>query len=228
MFKRRLQACDRCKLVSCYTCCAVVVYTSNIELRSGKQEHKFFYDSLKRDRHWVLQVRKMLWGVHVKKWSTRDWRVGGKVCGRSRILLQVAVIASCDYTGCLTKSGMLDISLLWYSKILLYFCIVYIIHLYKCLFGYCACIFMFNANSAERIFNTRWNVRFRRISYYYKMINHKWLHWSEMNTGCPKKSGMLDFCYCYIEYRKFSIFWFHQVKHCLLKRMIPRSFDLVW
>ena len=27
--------------------------------------------------------------------------------------------------------------------------------------------------------------------------------------------------------KKYSIFWFHQIKHCLLKRMIPRSFDLV-
>ena len=28
-------------------------------------------------------------------------------------------------------------------------------------------------------------------------------------------------------YSKINIFWFHQIKHCLLKRMIPRLFDLV-
>ena len=43
--------------------------------------------------------------------------------------------------------------------------------------------------------------------------------------GCPKKSGTLDFRY--FDIRKFSIFWFHQIKHCLLKRMILRSVDLV-
>ena len=41
-------------------------------------------------------------------------------------------------------------------------------------------------------------------------------------TGCPPKSGTLDFCY--FEYRKYSMFWFYQIKHCLLKRMIPRSY----
>ena len=30
----------------------------------------------------------------------------------------------------------------------------------------------------------------------------------------------------YFDIRKYSIFWFHQIKHCLLKRMIPRS--LIW
>ena len=44
-------------------------------------------------------------------------------------------------------------------------------------------------------------------------------------TGCLKKSGTLDFLY--FEIRKYSILWFHQIKHCLLKRMMPRSFDLV-
>ena len=39
-------------------------------------------------------------------------------------------------------------------------------------------------------------------------------------TGCP-----LDFRYFYI--RKYNIFLFYQIKHCLLKRMIPRSFGLV-
>ena len=43
--------------------------------------------------------------------------------------------------------------------------------------------------------------------------------------GVPM-SGTLDFHY--FDIRKYSIFWFHQIKHCLLKRMIPRSFDLVW
>ena len=42
---------------------------------------------------------------------------------------------------------------------------------------------------------------------------------------CPQKSGTLDFCY--FDIVKYSICWFHQIKHCLLKRMIPRSFDLV-
>ena len=40
-----------------------------------------------------------------------------------------------------------------------------------------------------------------------------------------QKSGTLDFCY--FDIRKCSIFWFHPIKHCLLKRMILRSFDLV-
>ena len=40
-----------------------------------------------------------------------------------------------------------------------------------------------------------------------------------------QKSGTLDFRY--IDIRNYSIFWFHQIKHCLLKRMIPRSVDLV-
>ena len=42
----------------------------------------------------------------------------------------------------------------------------------------------------------------------------------------PKKSRTL--CFHYFDIRKYSIFWFHQIKHCLLKRMIPRSFDFVW
>ena len=41
-----------------------------------------------------------------------------------------------------------------------------------------------------------------------------------------QKSGTLNFCY--FDIRKNSIFWFHQIKHCLLKRMIQRSVDLVW
>ena len=48
---------------------------------------------------------------------------------------------------------------------------------------------------------------------------------AQQYTGCPKKSRMLDFRY--FDIWKYSIFWFHQIKHCLLKRMIPRSFDLV-
>ena len=43
--------------------------------------------------------------------------------------------------------------------------------------------------------------------------------------GVPPKSTTLDFHYFYI--RKYSIFWFHQIKYCLLKRMIPRSLKLV-
>ena len=41
-----------------------------------------------------------------------------------------------------------------------------------------------------------------------------------------KKSETLDFRY--FEIWKYSIFWFHQIKHCLLNRTIPRSYDLVW
>ena len=45
--------------------------------------------------------------------------------------------------------------------------------------------------------------------------------------GVPKKkTRTLDFHY--FDIRKYSIFWFHQIEHCLLKRMKPRSFDLVW
>ena len=44
-------------------------------------------------------------------------------------------------------------------------------------------------------------------------------------TGCPPKSGTLVFRY--FDIRKDSIFWFHQTKHCILKRMIPRLFDFV-
>ena len=44
-------------------------------------------------------------------------------------------------------------------------------------------------------------------------------------TGCPQKIGTLDFHY--FDIRKYSIVWFLQKKHCLLKRMIPRSLDLV-
>ena len=40
-----------------------------------------------------------------------------------------------------------------------------------------------------------------------------------------KKHGMLEFRY--FDIKKYSIFWYHQIKHCILKRMIPRSFDLV-
>ena len=43
--------------------------------------------------------------------------------------------------------------------------------------------------------------------------------------GVPKKSGTLHFRY--FDIWKYSIFWY-QIKHCLLKRMIPRSFDLAW
>ena len=42
------------------------------------------------------------------------------------------------------------------------------------------------------------------------------------NTRCPKKSGTLNFCY--FEIWKYSIFLFYQIKHCLLKRMIPSSY----
>ena len=40
-----------------------------------------------------------------------------------------------------------------------------------------------------------------------------------------QKSGTLDFRN--FDIPKYSIFWFHQIKHCLLKRMIPRSLKLV-
>ena len=40
-----------------------------------------------------------------------------------------------------------------------------------------------------------------------------------------QKSGTLDFCY--FDMKKYSIFWFLQIKHSLLKRMIPRWFDLI-
>ena len=43
-------------------------------------------------------------------------------------------------------------------------------------------------------------------------------------TGCPKKQNTR---FRYFDIRKYSIFLFHQIKHCLLKTMIPRSFDLV-
>ena len=42
-------------------------------------------------------------------------------------------------------------------------------------------------------------------------------------TGCPKKSVTLDFRY--IEIWKYSIFWFHQIKHCLLKRNYTK---IIW
>ena len=42
--------------------------------------------------------------------------------------------------------------------------------------------------------------------------------------GVPPKSGTLDFHY--FDNRKYSIFLFYQIRHCLLKRMIPRSFHL--
>ena len=44
-------------------------------------------------------------------------------------------------------------------------------------------------------------------------------------NGCPKKIGTLNFRY--FDIRKYCIFWFHQVNHCLLKRMIPRSLKLL-
>ena len=37
-----------------------------------------------------------------------------------------------------------------------------------------------------------------------------------------KKSGTLDFRY--FDIRRYSIFWFYQIKHCLLKRMILQPF----
>ena len=42
--------------------------------------------------------------------------------------------------------------------------------------------------------------------------------------GVLKKSGTLDFRY--FDIRKYSIFWFHQIKHCLLKRMYQDHF--IW
>ena len=50
-------------------------------------------------------------------------------------------------------------------------------------------------------------------------------HIYDLYTGCPQKSGTLDFQY--FDIKKYSIFLFHQIKHCLLKRMIPRSLKLV-
>ena len=40
-----------------------------------------------------------------------------------------------------------------------------------------------------------------------------------------QKRGTHDFRY--FDIQKYSIFWFYQIKHCLLKRMIPRSLKLV-
>ena len=44
-------------------------------------------------------------------------------------------------------------------------------------------------------------------------------------TTCPKKAERFDFHYFAV--RKYSIIYFHQIDHCLLKRMISRSMKLV-
>ena len=83
--------------------------------------------------------------------------------------------------------------------------------------GRCDCnLFLLWCTDSCRKYKTR-DWRSRRILY----------------TGCPpkkkrkKRSGTPDFHY--FDIRKYSIilFWFHQIKHCLLKRMIPKSFDFV-
>ena len=43
--------------------------------------------------------------------------------------------------------------------------------------------------------------------------------------GVPQQSGMLDFRY--FEIRKYSIFWFHQIKHYLLKKEWYQD-HLIW
>ena len=45
------------------------------------------------------------------------------------------------------------------------------------------------------------------------------------HTGCPKKAERLIFVTLIFENIEF--FSFHQIKHCLLKRMIPRSLKLI-
>ena len=48
-------------------------------------------------------------------------------------------------------------------------------------------------------------------------------------TGCPPQKRNTRFWFPWtFGIRKYSIFWFHQIKHCLLKRMIPRSFEISW
>ena len=45
-----------------------------------------------------------------------------------------------------------------------------------------------------------------------------------------EEKGNSPFDFRNLDIRKYSIFWFHQIKHCLLKKkkkMIPRLFDLV-
>ena len=56
----------------------------------------------------------------------------------------------------------------------------------------------------------------------HNFVHPPWTFW--LIPGVPKKSGTLNFSY--FEIRKYSIFWFHQIKHCLRKRMMPR-YDLV-
>ena len=54
-----------------------------------------------------------------------------------------------------------------------------------------------------------------------KYIAYTVLHY----TRCPPKSGTLNFRY--FDIKKYSIFGYDQIKHCLLKRMITISFDLI-
>ena len=51
------------------------------------------------------------------------------------------------------------------------------------------------------------------------------LHQWPIIHGVPKKAERSIFITRIFE--NSSIFWFHQIKHCLLKRMIPRSLKLV-
>ena len=51
-----------------------------------------------------------------------------------------------------------------------------------------------------------------------------WILRSFYYTGCPSKSGTLDFRY--FDIRKYSIFWFHQIKHCLLKK--KNDTKIIW
>ena len=53
---------------------------------------------------------------------------------------------------------------------------------------------------------------------------HRWVYYMCIYMGCPKKEERSIFVTLIL---KKNIFWLHQIKHCLLKRMIPRSFDLV-
>ena len=56
------------------------------------------------------------------------------------------------------------------------------------------------------------------------------IHLTHLQIPCTlyrvsPKSGTLDFHY--FDIKNYSIFWIHQIKHCLLKRMIPRSLKLL-
>ena len=50
------------------------------------------------------------------------------------------------------------------------------------------------------------------------------VEWFSFLDWVSQKKETLDFRY--FDIQQYSIFWFHQIKHCLLKRMIPRSLKL--